>query len=110
MPLSVNVGLSRKASANYQSAGVSINLAAELDQTLLERPEELQRRIADILSDAEALASLVVAYLVDDDAPPKGLLQPGTEGDSQHPAARRDDHRAAASANAAAAHPTTETS
>ena len=34
MPLTVNVGISRKASANYQSAGLSINLTAELDQSL----------------------------------------------------------------------------
>lgn len=39
MPLSINVGLSRKASRDYQSTGVSINVTAELDQTLLARPE-----------------------------------------------------------------------
>jgi hypothetical protein len=48
MPLSINVGLSRKASKNYQSTGVSINLTAELDQSLLARPEELQRQIGDL--------------------------------------------------------------
>lgn len=31
MPLSINVGLSRKASRDYQSTGVSINVTAELD-------------------------------------------------------------------------------
>jgi hypothetical protein len=35
MPLTVNVGISRKSSANYQSAGVSINLTAEIDQSLI---------------------------------------------------------------------------
>jgi len=45
MPLTVNVGLSRKNSANYQSAGVSINLTAELDQSLLADPPRLQSEI-----------------------------------------------------------------
>jgi len=107
-------GAGQAASAEVMSAiaealvATAVGIAVALPSVALYN--YFQRRIADILSDAEALASLVVAYLVDDDAPPKGLLQPGTEGDSQHPAARRDDHRAAASANAAAAHPTTETS
>ncbi|QOV89759.1 hypothetical protein [Humisphaera borealis] len=35
MPLSINVGLSRKASRDYQSTGYSINVTAELDQALL---------------------------------------------------------------------------
>ncbi|HSZ58576.1 MAG TPA: hypothetical protein VK797_23110 [Tepidisphaeraceae bacterium] len=48
MPLTINVGLSRKASEDYQSAGVSINVTAELDQSLLERPGELQDRIGDL--------------------------------------------------------------
>ena len=45
MPLSINVGLSRKASKDYQSTGVSINVTAELDQSLLAKPQELQRQI-----------------------------------------------------------------
>jgi hypothetical protein len=53
MPLSVNVGLSRKASKDYQSTGVSINIVAELDQALLTRPEELQRRIDGLYREAE---------------------------------------------------------
>lgn len=52
MPLTVNVGLSRKASENYQSHGTSINLTAELDQALLGRPEELQEQIADLYAQA----------------------------------------------------------
>ena len=43
MPLSINVGLSRKASRDYQSTGVSINVTAELDQSLLAKPDELQQ-------------------------------------------------------------------
>src|SRR5207249_6709513 len=53
MPLSINVGLSRKASKDYQSTGVSINVTAELDQTLLARPEELQQQIASLYTQCE---------------------------------------------------------
>ena len=41
MPLSINVGLSRKASRDYQSTGVSINVTAELDR--LREEEQLLR-------------------------------------------------------------------
>jgi hypothetical protein len=54
MPLSINVGLSRKASQNYQSAGVSINVTAELDQALLARPVELRQQIGELYAQAEA--------------------------------------------------------
>lgn len=53
MPLTLNVGLSRKTSQNYNSEGASINLAAELDQALLNRPEELQDRVAALYREAE---------------------------------------------------------
>lgn len=52
MPLSINVGLSRKASKDYQSTGYSINVTAELDQALLARPEELQQQIAALYANA----------------------------------------------------------
>lgn len=54
MPLQINVGLNRKASKDYQSTGVSINIQAELDATLLARPDELQRQVADLYAQAEA--------------------------------------------------------
>ncbi|MCY2926829.1 MAG: hypothetical protein NT031_15615 [Planctomycetota bacterium] len=54
MPLVINVGLSRKASENYQSTGVSINVSAELDQSLLARPAELQEQVASLYQQAEA--------------------------------------------------------
>lgn len=54
MPLSINVGLSRKASRDYQSTGYSINVTAELDQSLLARPEELQQQIAGLYQQAES--------------------------------------------------------
>ena len=53
MPLSINVGLSRKASRDYQSQGHSINVTAELDQSLLARPGELQAQIADLYHQAQ---------------------------------------------------------
>ena len=53
MPLTLNVGLSRKTSENYNSKGVSINLTAELDQALLNRPDELQDRVAALYREAE---------------------------------------------------------
>ena len=53
MPLSINVGLSRKASKDYQSTGYSINVTAELDQSLLARPEELQQQVANLYQQAE---------------------------------------------------------
>jgi CO/xanthine dehydrogenase Mo-binding subunit len=57
MPLSINVGLSRKASRDFQSTGVSINLTAELDQSLLSRPDDLQQQIGNLYDQArQALA------------------------------------------------------
>jgi hypothetical protein len=53
MPLIVNVGLSRKASKDFQSTGVSINVTAELDQALLAKPAELQRQIGDLYQQAQ---------------------------------------------------------
>ena len=54
MPLSINVGLSRKASKDYQSTGVSINVTAELDQSLLAKPDELQAQVANLYAQAES--------------------------------------------------------
>jgi hypothetical protein len=53
MPLNIDVGLSRKASKDYQSTGVSINVTAELDSALLAKPAELQTQIADLYAQAE---------------------------------------------------------
>ena len=54
MPLTINVGLSRKASKDYQSSGTSINITAELDQALLGRPDELQQQVDQLYAQAEA--------------------------------------------------------
>jgi hypothetical protein len=62
MPLTVNVGISRKSSANYQSAGVSINLTAELDQSLLADPPRLQTEIDRIYAQAETALDRKAAH------------------------------------------------
>lgn len=54
MPLTVNVGLSRKSSHNYNSTGVSLNLTAEMDQALLAHPGRLQKEIAALYEHVEA--------------------------------------------------------
>ena len=43
MPVVVNVGLNRKASRDYQSTGLSINLSAELDSGLITAQRPLGR-------------------------------------------------------------------
>lgn len=53
MPLTINVGLSRKTSENFNSQGASINLTAELDQSLLMRPDELQGAVSELYEQAE---------------------------------------------------------
>lgn len=53
MPLTVNVGLSRKQSENFNSQGCSIHLSAELDQSLLARPDDLQGAIHELYEQAE---------------------------------------------------------
>lgn len=54
MPLTINVGLNRKASRDYQSTGASINIQAELDGALLARPAELQAAIESLYAEARA--------------------------------------------------------
>ncbi len=48
MPLLINVGLNRKASKDFQSVGVSLNLTAELDQGLLSDPTRLQDEVTHV--------------------------------------------------------------
>ena len=74
MPLTINVGLSRKASKDYQSTGTSINLTAELDQSLLTRPNELQAAVGELYQLAEA------------------SLERQANGDEQQPPTARIDH------------------
>lgn len=53
MPLSINVGLSRKIARDFRSTGHSVNITAELDQSLLTRPAELQQQIDHLYQQAE---------------------------------------------------------
>ena len=82
MPLTINVGLSRKASKDYQSTGVSINITAELDQALLAKPEELQAQVDELYSQAQQAIDRQVESLKQTE--PRGQLQ-------RHP--RNQDHR-----------------
>src|SRR5580658_1936945 len=84
MPLSINVGLSRKASRDYQSTGVSINVTAELDQVLLARPDELQRQIGGLYSQAQ--------NALDHQANALGDPQPRRNGQNDHGRDRRNGY------------------
>ena len=53
MPLHINCGLTKKASKDFQSVGVSLNLTAELDQGLLTDPPRLLSEIDRIYGQAE---------------------------------------------------------
>jgi hypothetical protein len=53
MPLTINVGLARKASRDFKSRGCSINLTAELDSALLGTPQRLQEEVAGLFKHAE---------------------------------------------------------
>ena len=54
MPITINVGLSKKASKNFNSEGASINLVAELDAGLMHRHDQLQAKIDELYDQAEA--------------------------------------------------------
>lgn len=85
MPLTLNVGLSRKTSQNYNSEGASINLTAELDQALLNRPDELQDRVGALYREAEvALKRQQNAGAQDTPSPPNGNTKGDSMTQSQH--------------------------
>ena len=93
MPLTVNVGLNRKASRDFQSAGVSINLAAELDMGLLADPPRLQHEIEKVYAQAEAaLDRQVQAMTVTVTTPVRAELPAGPVG-SGSVESRLDDGR-----------------
>lgn len=54
MPLTINVGLSKKVSKDYNSKGASINITAELGQSLLTKPEKLQAAVDGLYKQAES--------------------------------------------------------
>ena len=53
MPMTLTINRNRKTTENYNSEGFGITLAVELDQGLLDRPDELQARIADLYREAD---------------------------------------------------------
>lgn len=93
MPLSINVGLSRKSSENYNSSGCSINVTAELDQALLARPAELQSQIAALYGQAESALARQA-----DQAPaqpqPRRTAPAGRNGDARPVPATASQQRA----------------
>lgn len=51
MPLTVNIGLSRKiGDQNYGSKGASVNVQMELDSSLIQEPAKLKERITQLFS------------------------------------------------------------
>jgi hypothetical protein len=90
MPLSINVGLSRKASRDYQSTGVSINVTAELDQSLLAKPEELQKQIGGLYSQAQSALDCQANALGDPQPRRNGHHSQRTNGDRHN---GHDDRR-----------------
>ena len=93
MPLTVNVGMNRKASRDFQSAGVSINLAAELDMGLLADPPRLQHEIEKVYAQAEAaLDRQVQAMTVTVTTPVRAELPAAsqTNGSVEPPSSRKD--------------------
>jgi hypothetical protein len=55
MPLTLNVGLSRKiGEANYSSRGASVNVAMELESALVQEPDKFQARIRQLFGMARS--------------------------------------------------------
>lgn len=73
MPITVRVGLSAKRSENFQSEGVSIELAAELDQGLLQDPPRLQGEIAGLYRQARSALSVQQAGEAPAQPRPEGM-------------------------------------
>ena len=90
MPLSINVGLSRKASRDYQSTGVSINVTAELDQSLLGRPQDLQQQIGDLYAQARQALEQQAGSAARPQ-PPQSRSQPGRSNGSHDRAGARNN-------------------
>lgn len=64
MPLSIDVGLSRKIARRFQSTGVSINITAELDQGLLARPGDLHAEIERLYAQAQEALEQQLAVMM----------------------------------------------
>ena len=94
MPLSINVGLSRKTSAHFQSSGVSINVTAELDQALLAKPDDLQKQIGELYAQAEhALTQQADSMVLPEPPPPRNPQYDRGRGYDQRRDSSYQDHR-----------------
>ena len=78
MPLTINCGLSRKCSENFQSTGVSINVTAELDRSLLARPHELQQQVSLLYGQAEEALKQEVERVAGASGDAATAVTPGT--------------------------------
>jgi hypothetical protein len=78
MPLLINVGLNRKASKDFQSVGVSLNMTAELDQGLLSDPPRLQSEVQRIYSLAEDALERQISTMSAEPAPKQDALAKAT--------------------------------
>ena len=54
MPMQLTITRNRKTSQNYNSEGYGVSLTVELDQGLLNHPDELQSKISELYREADA--------------------------------------------------------
>jgi hypothetical protein len=78
MPLLINVGLTRKASKDFQSVAVSFHMTAELDQGLLSDPPRLQSEVQRIYSLAEDALERQISTMSAEPAPKQDALAKAT--------------------------------
>ena len=122
MPLLINVGLNRKASKDFQSVGVSLNMTAELDQGLLADPPRLQSEVQRIYSLAEDALERQISTMSAEPAPkqdasakattpgvpPAGQPQLGHANGSNHGNGHSNGHATNGSAYGGMIRPATE--
>jgi hypothetical protein len=99
MPLLINVGLNRKASKDFQSVGVSLNLTAELDQGRLSDPPRLQSEIDRIYGQAEEALERQISAMgteAEQDAQPAPHAAPQT---TRRRPSSQNDHAAPTAAS-----------
>jgi len=111
MPLLINVGLNRKASKDFQSVGVSLNMTVELDQGLLADPPRLQSEIDRIYGQAEeALDRQITAMGTEtkQDAPSRGSIHSNGHAPAVAPGPQTNGKSANGSFNGGPVRPATD--
>ncbi len=97
MPLTLNVGLSRKVGeANFSSRGASVNLELELDSAIAEEPERLQERIRQLFHIAKGSIDEELNS-AGEETPANGRRS--TDVQKRHAAGQNGGHRLNANAN-----------